>query len=295
MIKSSFFRVLLIFAIIEILLSFGLSYKINIGINPETGKLSFWHSEQTDNLQVKIKKQFQADDYIKTTGLTGTILGSSTLYNFFLKFTKTPISSFNLLKMLLIIDVLLFIFAMKVKKSLDRIPSKPQLISEMLYSFFETLTRETLGKKKIHFTAYIMTIFIFVLISNIIGSIPGLSEPTRNLNVPLGLGIMAISVVHFMAIKTKGLKTYLKGYAEPLFFLAPLNVIGELSKVISISFRLFGNIMGGAIIVVVVSSLVRYIMLPVGLNMFFGLFVGTIQAFVFTMLALTYIGSAIVE
>jgi len=77
--------------------------------------------------------------------------------------------------------------------------------------------------------------------------------------------------------------------------LAALDIVSEFSKVISISFRLFGNILGGAIIIVVVSSLVSYIVLPVGLNLFFGIFVGTVQAFVFTMLALTYIGVEIAE
>ena len=69
----------------------------------------------------------------------------------------------------------------------------------------------------------------------------------------------------------------------------PLNVIGELAKIVSISFRLFGNIMGGAIIILVVSYLTFNILLPPFLNVFFGLFVGTIQAFVFTMLTVVYI------
>jgi len=69
----------------------------------------------------------------------------------------------------------------------------------------------------------------------------------------------------------------------------------KLAKVVSISFRLFGNILGGAIIILVVSSLVNYVVFPVGLNLFFGIFVGTIQAFVFTMLALSYIGAEIME
>ena len=72
-------------------------------------------------------------------------------------------------------------------------------------------------------------------------------------------------------------------------------MVGELSKAVSISFRLFGNILGGSIIILVVSSLVKFIILPVGLSLFFGMFVGTIQAFVFTMLALTYIGAEIAE
>ncbi len=77
-----------------------------------------------------------------------------------------------------------------------------------------------------------------------------------------------------------------------LIFL-PLNIVGELAKVISISFRLFGNILGGGIIIVVVSHLVFNMVLPLGLDLFFVFFVGTVQAFVFTMLTLTYIAVAI--
>ena len=126
--------------------------------------------------------------------------------------------------------------------------------------------------------------------------IPGFMEPTRNLNVPLGLGVLAVAIVHITAFKVKGVWGHLKNYVNPVknpLFL--LDIIGELSKVVSISFRLFGNVLGGAIIILVVSSLVSYVVFPVGLNLFFGLFVGTIQAFVFTMLALTYIGVEISE
>ncbi|MCK5734428.1 MAG: F0F1 ATP synthase subunit A, partial [Candidatus Latescibacteria bacterium] len=95
------------------------------------------------------------------------------------------------------------------------------------------------------------------------------------------------------AIRAKGLKKYVKGYAEPFVVLFPLNVVGEMAKGVSLAFRLFGNVLGGAIIIVVISSLVRYILLPVGLSLFFGIFVGTIQAFVFAMLSLTYIAVAV--
>jgi F-type H+-transporting ATPase subunit a len=74
-----------------------------------------------------------------------------------------------------------------------------------------------------------------------------------------------------------------------MFFMLPLNLIGEIAKVVSISFRLFGNIMGGSIIILVVSYLSYSVLLPPFLNAFFGLFVGTVQAFVFTMLTLVYI------
>jgi len=74
-----------------------------------------------------------------------------------------------------------------------------------------------------------------------------------------------------------------------MFFLAPLNVVGEIAKVISISFRLFGNVMGGSIIIIVVSHLIWGLLLPPFLYGFFGFFVGTVQAFVFMMLTLVYI------
>ena len=100
---------------------------------------------------------------------------------------------------------------------------------------------------------------------------------------------MGFLIAHYAGIKTKGFKQYLKEYCEPIFFMAPLNVIGELAKVVSISFRLYGNIMGGAIIILVVSHLVYSLVFPPFLVLFFGLFVGSIQAFVFTMLTLVYI------
>ena len=168
----------------------------------------------------------------------------------------------------------------------------------MMYSFFEEFVNDTLGVKYSYYTPYILTIFLFIWVSNMVGMIPipGFMEPTRNLNVPLGIGIIAILVVHGTAIKVKGVwghfRNYLNPIENPLFL---LDIVGEISKVVSISFRLFGNILGGAIIILVVSSLVKYLLFPVGLILFFGIFVGTIQAFVFTMLALTYIGVEIAE
>jgi F-type H+-transporting ATPase subunit a len=118
---------------------------------------------------------------------------------------------------------------------------------------------------------------------------PHLAEPTKDLNTPLGLGIMGFFIAHYAGIRAKGFKRYAKDYFEPIFLMAPLNMIGEIAKVVSISFRLYGNIMGGAIIVLVVSHLVYSLILPPFLIAFFSLFIGTIQAFVFTMLTLVYI------
>jgi F-type H+-transporting ATPase subunit a len=131
--------------------------------------------------------------------------------------------------------------------------------------------------------------FMFLLVSNWLGIIPHLHEPTKDLNTPLSLGLIGFFIAHHAGIRAKGFKEYSRAYIDPMFFMLPLNLIGEIAKVVSISFRLFGNIMGGSIIILVVSYLSYSLLLPPLLNAFFGLFVGTVQAFVFTMLTLVYI------
>jgi F-type H+-transporting ATPase subunit a len=210
----------------------------------------------------------------------------------------SALGAFYLIRMLFIVDILFILLIIFLKNSLSGKPSKGQLIMEMVYNVFEEFVSDTLGKDKLHFTPYIVTIFLFIWMCNMVGliPIPGFMEPTRNINVPLGMGIIVIIVVHFTAIRVKGIWGHFENYLNPIKNpLAALDIVSEFSKVISISFRLFGNILGGAIIIVVVSSLVSYIAFPVGLNLFFGIFVGTVQAFVFTMLALTYIGVEISE
>ena len=195
--------------------------------------------------------------------------------------------------MLVLIDVFIIISAFFATRILKEIPSRLQCVYEIIVELFSGLVMQALGKEGKRHIPMLGSLFLILWISNIIGSIPLAEEPTRDLNVPLGHMLVVIFVVHFEAIRVKGLKTYLKSYNEPFFVMMPLNVIGEIAKGVSLSFRLFGNILGGAIIVMVISYLIKYAILPVGLNLFFGLFVGTIQAFLFTMLSMTYIAVAI--
>lgn len=170
------------------------------------------------------------------------------------------------------------------------VPHSMQVLGELFVSQLYELTEDTLDKEMAKtYGPLTCALFMFLVVSNWMGIIPHLEEPTKDLNTPLGLGIMGFLIAHFAGIRSKGIKNYLKEYCAPIFFMAPLNVIGELAKVISISFRLFGNIMGGSIIILVVSYLTYSVLLPPLLNAFFGLFVGTIQAFVFTMLTIVYI------
>ncbi len=192
--------------------------------------------------------------------------------------------------MSLIVISLLIGFGIVAGRRSSLRPGSVQVLAEFVVTRLYGLTEDALGKR--HAKTYapmICALFLFLLLSNWLGILPHLEEPTRDLNTPLGLGLMGFAVAHYAGVREKGLKEYLKAYFQPVFFLMPLNLIGELAKVVSISFRLFGNIMGGAIIILVVSYLTYSILLPPFLNAFFGLFVGTIQAFVFTMLTVVYI------
>ena len=169
-------------------------------------------------------------------------------------------------------------------------PRSRQMFGELFVNQFYDLTEDALDKEMAKkYGPLICALFMFLVLANWMGIIPHLEEPTKDLNTPLSLGLMGFAIAHYAGIKSKGFKAYAREYMEPMFFMMPLNVIGELAKIVSISFRLFGNVMGGSIIILVVSHLTYSIVLPPLLNAFFGLFVGTIQAFVFTMLTVVYI------
>ena len=200
--------------------------------------------------------------------------------------------AFNLEVMLYtwIVIALLLLFGWVSTHRRTIVPGRFQVVGELLVNAIQTLAEDAMGKKLAKTYGPLVTaLFMFLLLCNWIGIIPHMEEPTKDLNTPLSMGIMGVAIANYVGIRTKGIKAYIKEYFEPMFFMAPLNIIDQLSKVVSISFRLFGNIMGGSIIILVVSHLTYSLLLPPFLNAFFGLFVGAIQAFVFTMLTIVYI------
>ncbi|MFO8112506.1 MAG: F0F1 ATP synthase subunit A [Desulfosalsimonadaceae bacterium] len=189
-----------------------------------------------------------------------------------------------------IVIALLLFFGYMASRRRHVLPNSIQVAGELLVAQFYGLTESTLGKERAKsYAPLIVALFMFLLLSNWIGAIPHMTEPTTDLNTPLSLGLMGFVLAHYAGIRAKGFKGYIKTYFEPIVFMLPMNLIGELAKVISISFRLFGNMMGGAIIILVVSHLIYSLVLPPFLYAFFSLFIGTIQAFVFTMLTVVYI------
>jgi len=288
---------------------------INIGTNPDTGKFAIWISTSDatvmQNIQVSINEGLLPDVYVKEQQIENPeqyTWGSKKIYNFFhelfhetssLKFfgADSGILNFRMLRMMVFLNIFIIVGAIYLRKKFAFIPSKVQIVCELAYEFFDKLVVDSLGEQRKRFIPFFMSLFIVIWLSNWVSllPIPGITEPTSNLNFPLALGFMSIMIVHYNSFRKKGAKEYTKGFLEPLFVMAPLNVVGELSKMVSVSFRLFGNIFGGAIIFIVISNLVFHVVLPVGLTMFFTMFAGTIQAFVFTMLTLSYLSLEVNE
>jgi len=168
--------------------------------------------------------------------------------------------------------------------------------------FFIDLCNQSLGSFSFSHVAFITTLFTFIALCNIISIIPWLEEPTKDLNTTLALGLIAFIYTQATAIKKFGLRAYIHEYFAPFFIMFPLHVVGKLASIMSISFRLFGNIFGGYMISNIYFSTIQgswlfeTIGLVTGLNMliivFFSLFEGLLQAFVFTMLSLTYLSIA---
>lgn len=166
-------------------------------------------------------------------------------------------------------------------------------------SFFIDLTKQSFGYFIFSHCVFTASLFIFIALCNTASIIPWLDEPTRDLNTTLALGVISFCYIQAITIKTHGLTSYIKNFFKPFFIMFPLNIIGKISSIISISFRLFGNIFGGSIITKLYftaiqgSVIFEFLGIFSGLNLlivcFFTLFEGLLQAFVFAMLTLTYL------
>ncbi|MCF7889719.1 F0F1 ATP synthase subunit A [Candidatus Bipolaricaulota bacterium] len=168
----------------------------------------------------------------------------------------------------------------------------------VLESLIELLEKQFAGafereRLQVQLFSFISTLFLFITVSNWISIVPGLSSPTQDFNIPLSFALLVLFVSHYFGMKINGTGRYLKSFTEPYAFMLPMNVISEIAKPLSHSFRLFGNVFGGAVLISVLTARLIPYLLPAIFQMFYGLFIGAIQAFVFALLAVSYINVAV--
>jgi F-type H+-transporting ATPase subunit a len=176
-------------------------------------------------------------------------------------------------------------------------PGKLQIVLEDVVSFIVGVLEGNMGAKGRNYLPLLGTIFLFILIGNLMGQIPGLGSPTSNINVPFALAITLWLYYHWQGIKTNGPIGYIKHFAvmpgvpivmAPLIFV--IEIISHMSRVLSLTLRLFGNIFGEHLVVLIIASIVPFIApLPI---QFLGLIVGPLQAFIFLTLGAIYLTAA---
>lgn len=161
---------------------------------------------------------------------------------------------------------------------------------EMFIDFVSDTVSDVLGRPAEPFLPFLGAIVVFLLLANNLGLLPFLATPTKDINTPLAMALVVFFAVHYYGIREKGGWGYLKSLATPIFML-PLEAIGQLSRTMSLTLRLFGNVLSSEFVVAVIFSLVQPIAsLPM---MMLGAVSGVLQAYIFTILASSYIASAL--
>ena len=167
---------------------------------------------------------------------------------------------------------------------------------ELVVEKLDGMVKMVMGKNAAKFANYIGTIFIFILISNFSGLL-GLRPPTADYGVTLPLGLATFTLIHYNKLKHKKLKGALAELCDPWPIWAPINIIGYIAVPVSLSLRLFANVLSGVVMMALVYGLLRVIAIgwPAVLHVYFDLFSGAIQTYVFCMLTMTYLSDAIGE
>ncbi len=193
---------------------------------------------------------------------------------------------------------LMALFCFFATRKMQKKPRGMQLIGEIFVKAINSMTATNMGEKNIAFAPYIGALIMFLAIANLAGLI-GLRPPTSDLNATLCLSIITFVLTQFFGLKSKGIGGYVKGFFEPMPFLFPLNVVGELANPISLGFRIFGNVVAGFIIMsLIYGGLGSFLFgvfqlgIPVPLHIYFDLFSGLLQSFIFTMLTMVFISGA---
>ena len=213
-------------------------------------------------------------------------------YNFFGH--QVWITTTHVCCLIVLLAIMLFGFlAGRKMKHADDVPTGFQNVVELIVEMLDGMVDGTMGKNGVKFRNYIGTIFIFILVSNLSGLL-GLRPPTADYGTTLPLGLLTFTLIFFNKIKYQKVSGFLKGLCDPWVFWAPINVIGDVAVPISISLRLFANILSGTVMMALIYGLLSKIAIiwPAALHVYLDMFSGAIQTYVFCMLTMTYISDA---
>ena len=179
-------------------------------------------------------------------------------------------------------------------RRISLVPKGAQNVFELVVGGLEDFMVDVTGEEGRAFFPFIASIFLFILLCNLIGLIPGFYSPTSNVNTTLALALCTFFYTHYLGVKYHGVK-YIKHFLGPIPALAPLffiiEIVGHFARVLSLTLRLFGNIMGEDIVLTILLLLAGAFLAPLPM-MFLAVFTSVVQAFVFTLLSMMYFAGA---
>ena len=224
-----------------------------------------------------------------------------------IKITQTTVS-------LLVVTILLITLSYFLTRKLTKRPGRMQVIVEKLVTMLYNLVEDTMGKHNLKFAPYIGTLFLCSIFGTLIGMTQIFRSTTADLSVTLAWALVTTGLVWYHNIKNFGFLAWLKGFTEPIVVMTPMNIVSEIAQPISMAFRHFGNVAGGSVLTALIYAalaalsnllfswlpeVVATVMppifqagIPAFLSIYFDLFSGFVQALVFSLLTMVYVGGA---
>lgn len=204
-----------------------------------------------------------------------------------------PITNAVAMELLVFVILIAYFLAVRLTLSVEK-PGGFQHLAEMTNDFVNDQGEQIIGHGHERFNGYLVALGLFILLSNLMGLVPGLESPTAQISVPLGLALVTFLYYHYSGVRVHGI-AYIKQFLGPVWWLYwllfPIEIISHVARVLSLTVRLYANMFAGDLLTLVFFSLV-----PVGIPMIFlGLHLGVavIQAYVFVLLAMVYLGLAV--
>ena len=176
----------------------------------------------------------------------------------------------------------IMLLTLVLTRNLKVVPGKAQVAIEGVYTFINNFLIDILGERGKGYIPYLGTVLLYLAVSNTIGLL-GITPPTKDLNVTVGLALMSIFLVEFSGLHEKGFGGYFKSFASPMPAMLPFNILEIFIRPLSLCMRLFGNIFGGFVIMELIRLIVP-IIIPLPFGFYFDIFDGLLQAYVFVFL-----------
>jgi F-type H+-transporting ATPase subunit a len=198
------------------------------------------------------------------------------------------------LELLVVCGLIAFFAVVRMSLSVEK-PNAAQQIAEIIHEIIGDQAEQVIGHGYQRFQSYVTCIFLFVLVNNLLGLIPGITAPTTSMKVTLGLAVPTFLYYNFHGLREQGLIGYIKHFCGPVWWMAwlilPIEIVSHLARVMSLSVRLYANMFAGDLV-----TLVFFSLCPIGIPIaFLGLHlaVSAIQAFVFMLLTMIYLSLAV--